>query len=341
MSTLFHSFVFFSVCLTVSFIGALQIADAQIFRGAPTLSIEIAPAYPGPNEPFTATVRSFGVNLTTSAIGWTVNGQAMGQNERLLRLTAPSAGTSMSIRLSLTTEDGSIFSAERTVRPGNIDLLWEAESSYTPPFYKGKALPTTESAVEIVAVPHLSTVGGREYAPSELVFTWELNGQTVAAASGKGRDRFTVAKPNFYRSDVVRVFAAPPDGTGGGVGTLALLAGEPRVILYESDPLLGINYQYAVDGTFELAKEEGTFVAHPVFFPTYTRADSRLSYEWTLNGSPLEPQGSDPSSITFRQTGEGGGEADVTVMVTNQLSTPQRVAATFRLLFSIPSGSFF
>jgi len=42
---------------------------------------------------------------------------------------------------------------EIVIEPAQLDILWESTDSYVPPFYEGKALPSIESTIKVVALP--------------------------------------------------------------------------------------------------------------------------------------------------------------------------------------------
>ena len=63
------------------------------------------------------------------------------------------------------------------------DVLWEALDSHTPPFYKGKPLPSNESYIRAVAI-------SGSFNPRTTTYTWNRGGKTVASASGLGKSAF-------------------------------------------------------------------------------------------------------------------------------------------------------
>ena len=66
----------------------------------------------------------------------------------------------------------------------NFTLTWSA-SSYTPPEYQGKALPTQGSQIKVVAAPLNSGID-----PEKMTFRWLLDDETQGAANGPGKNYF-------------------------------------------------------------------------------------------------------------------------------------------------------
>jgi len=73
----------------------------------------------------------------------------------------------------------------------NFALVWSA-SSFTPPEYQGKALPTQGSQIKVVAAPSNSRIN-----PDQMTFRWLLDDETQGAANGQGKNYFvfTTQKP--------------------------------------------------------------------------------------------------------------------------------------------------
>ena len=46
---------------------------------------------------------------------------------------------------------------------------------YTPPFYKGKKIFTSESVIKFIAIPNFVTSNNKKIPASDLVYTWKIN----------------------------------------------------------------------------------------------------------------------------------------------------------------------
>jgi len=80
----------------------------------------------------------------------------------------------------------------------DADLLWQT-NTYVPADYQGRALPTRDSQILVIAMP----IG---YNANSLYYNWYLDGDAMAHVSGKGKNEFTIYVnkwPNYnYRVEV-------------------------------------------------------------------------------------------------------------------------------------------
>src|SRR3989304_7885141 len=123
--------------------------------------VDITPPNPAPYENTTITLKSYVYNLDSVMISWSLNSKtaASGVGKKSFSATAPAAGGDTSIVATISLPDGTIES-KITLKPSVMVLLWQANDSYVPPFYRGKALPTPDSEVKIVAIPAIRTSSG-------------------------------------------------------------------------------------------------------------------------------------------------------------------------------------
>ncbi len=175
----------------------------------------------------------------------------------------------------------------------NTTIVWEAES-YTPPFYKGKALFPDGGVMRLIAFPP-ATQGD----PESLEYVWEVDGMVDGEASGIGRQSY-VYKSDFFGGAPFIVVTIKNAGKDVGTGALKLPITKPRALLYTDLPLAGIvfgRYESAVAG------EEVSLEAYPLYFTTTTKSSPALSYTWTLNGTrQLNPLGNVPRLVLRSET---------------------------------------
>ncbi len=170
--------------------------------------------------------------------------------------------------------------------PTNTTLVWEAES-YTPPFYKGKALYPTGGAVRVVAFPP----EGIE-SPETLSYKWKVDGEVQGDVSGIGRQTFLFPGNLVSGSPLVVVEVSSNEGVHG-IGVARVPTTALGVLLYHDAPLLGVlfNHAFTAASSNEIALE-----AYPLFFSTQTRNTPQLTHTWSANNVPLQ----NPSDIQGR-----------------------------------------
>lgn len=284
------------------FVATTSVASAQLDLPAldDALSITIAPAYPRPGESVTLTLTSPLHDLDSSTITWRAGGVviAEGLGEKTARITAGTLGQSTTVRADIAGGGG----LERSVVPSAVDILWESDS-YTPPFYAGKALPSTGSRVRLAAFAYLPRSGGGFYDAKDLVYTWRLDGGTLKNLSGRGKSSTSLAAPTLFGNYVVSVEVSTADGAVSGRGSVSIRSLEPVIRLYRDHPLRGIEYKNALAATTFVDESEATFVATPYFAPTTN--PNALTYAWRVNGRALATDTDAPSKITLSSDAPG------------------------------------
>jgi len=67
-----------------------------------------------------------------------------------------SLGEKKTVTIKVVSRRGGYLEEKITFQPALVDLMWEA-NTYTPPFYKGKALTSSKSSITVTAIPQLKT----------------------------------------------------------------------------------------------------------------------------------------------------------------------------------------
>lgn len=189
------------------------------------------------------------------------------------------AGVFLLILLFGVTAHAQINVTQRTIE-SSVTLLWEA-SSYTPPFYKGKALYGTGVRVTILAYPSAS-LGN----PDALTYTWKKNGTVDGAQSGIGKRSFVLYEEMFSDSPLIIVEVS--NGTKKEFGALRIQQESPFVLFYENRPLEGVALEQSLPNN--ITKEIGTFTleAYPYFFSGTSRMSDSLTYSWSVNNKHID-----------------------------------------------------
>jgi len=294
------------------------------------ISIEKNPEFPGPNEEVQVSIGSTSVDLNSATITWSVDGvlQKKGIGIKEYTLTTKDLGSLTTVDAIIAPSKGAFLHQRVILRPAGVSLIWEA-LSYTHPFYRGKALNAFDGRVRITALPQFVQERGGRAAPSELVYTWKKNGTVVGDAGGYGKNVFTPNDPiSFSRGESsIEVVVTAPNDTVSARDAITIRPFDPKVLLYENDPLLGIRYEHALSGVFTLTKDELVLAASPYFFSSKERAGPSLSYEWTMNGVPTKNQIADASSVRFRQEGNPGTSIiDLTIKKIDAIFQEARVS---------------
>lgn len=285
-------------------------AFAQVSNDMSALTISANPQHPSPNSTVTLTAQSPILDLQDSDIEWTVDGQSVGSGGSIT-VTIGGLGTETDVDVAVSGPSGN-DSASIAIVPTSIDLLWEA-NSYVPPFYKGRAIPTSGSTIRLLAVPHFVEPDGTAVPPSDIDFTWKFNNGTDKAQSGIGESSATFPAAVLYGADTIEVDASTPDGTLAGQTNITIQTQSPQLVLYEDNPLFGIMYHAAVGSSQNASESEVSYAAVPYFAAAASPNDSSLAYEWNVNGSAVAADAADPSEITISASSSGQAQVQLSV----------------------------
>lgn len=278
--------------------------------------IQLSPQYPKPNEQVTATVRTSGVAAENAVISWFINDAQVkkGAGETTLSFTTGSLGSATRLTAVVTSYSGEALSTTLTVRPARATLLWEGET-YTPPFYRGRALYSSGSKVRLETRTDIRTTSGVRIPAENLIYTWKRNGKVIPSISGVGKASATVVGPLFLGADIFEVLVTSNDGVYAASSAVRITTTDPIVRVYEHDPLSGISYHKALGTTDTLlAVEQMQIQAVPYFVDAYTLASDQLEYTWRANGIQVFGASENPSVLTL------------------QLSTAEAVTTTLELV---------
>jgi len=316
----FNTLTIFLAVVCVYFLVGLpknQLALAQSSVGVSGISIEANPASPGPNTSVSVNLKSFSVDLNRSVIVWYEDGavRLSGKGETGFSFTTGPIGSQSTIRAVIQGGPLGITSQELSFTPAEVDLLWEAPNSYTPPFYKGKALPASESVIYVVALPWLSTSGKDFTNTKDYIYKWKRNYtySNFNDQSGYGKNDLLFRKDLLRKNEVVEVEIYSTSGNLLIKNQFVTSDTDPEILLYKNLPLEGVRYEQAIGEEASFTENEFSLVAEPYFFSSLSRNGS-LVFDWKLKGSPL-PDEKNQGSVTFNRSGGTTGQYKISLDV--------------------------
>lgn len=296
-SIIFGLFVVAGILLSLpnTSFGAFKVESSDI-------NIETIPENPEPYSDVTIRVSSFATDLNKAGIDWVINNKTVlsgtGKTTYTFKVGAPNTSTSIDVKI-IPFGGGSI-SRQIIVQPSEIEMLWQAVDSYTPAFYKGKALPIQEGKIKVVAFPN--TVNIAKANKKNMVYGWSRNNSTQADASGYGKDSFTFTNNILTNTEKIKLSASSVDNTYTSVGSLEIKMANPKLIFYKKSPINGTLYDEALVGSATMTEDEMTIVAEPYFM----NRDSRdLQYNWKINSGLIDTPNK-KTELTIRPSSRGG-----------------------------------
>ena len=293
-----------------SILAQALVAFAILMPGVAALAQEdtlgtdiiLAPETPGAGERVVAEVRNFLVDLKRSEIFWFVNNKLLKQEvgaTQFLFVVGP-VGESTILDVVIKGDNGRTFEKRLIIRPGAVDLITEG-LSYTPPFYKGRAIQALGGSVRVAAIPTLIAENGRVLSSGGLFFSWKRNNELLRSASGIGRGSITLTPAGPFEENVVSVEVFDPNGGARAKNEILLNAVPPRVLIYQNHPLYGLLFNREASGSVRLEDSEIVLTAMPFFFSQ--NAPSTALYKWFVNGIDA---GKTDQSVTLRREASTG-----------------------------------
>ncbi len=284
---------FIIVTLFIGFLAPLSVFAA----GLDLINITTNPKTPGPNQDVTISMNSYAVDLNTATIIWFVNKSPSKQGiaEKTLTIHTGDLGTKTIVDITILGNTGKI-SKQIVIAPAEVDVLWEAQT-YTPPFYKGKALPSYKSLVRVTAIPRFNALTSD---PTQYYYKWTYN-KIQGAGEALGKNSIVIPM-GFPDSKIpVAVTVTLPGTDWSGYKLTNIPGHEAKLVLYEQAPLLGVQFDHALTTNQTPKRGLGnTFNVHavPYYFSTDNVQNGELIYTWTVNRSNVVT-GLDPLNITL------------------------------------------
>jgi len=263
------------------------------------LEVTSVPKYPGPYENVSITVQSYLTNLKKARTSWYVNGvlEESGTGVSQFNFSVGGAGSASVIDIVIRTEEGSRIDKRIIFRPSGIELLWEAKT-HVPPFYKGRALASPESAVRIVAMTDFVS-SGKQMRPNDLFFVWTEGGRINEPASGFGKNVYYANASKPFGSLDVEVEVSSRGGSFTASKNIKINTVKPKIVFYRNSPLEGVVYGNALLSSLYLSHgDEIEVIAEPYFM-----SENGSMYGWYMNNRKLEEKS---RTIVLRnETGDG------------------------------------
>lgn len=302
------------------------------------VSLDVEPRVPKPGQKVVLTLSAYGTDLDRATITWKYNGveQKKGKGEKTFELIVGKVGSTETVTATIVTVGGPTITKSFSFSPAEVDLLWEV-NTYTPPFYKGKALFTPQAEVTFVALPNM-TVGRSAVGESQASYKWKVDYRVEGDKSGTGRNTFKYTGPIILRSHLIQVEATAQNDTSvKGLSGVTLDAIDPRAMVYQDHPLYGILFNKAIY-SFQMDKGEKRFAAYPFFFSSSNK-NNRLTYQWSLNDQIIAAP-ENQNFMGFRRTDQSSADAEVRVKINSVDKLLQEAVNQFTVFFDDNSSIF-
>jgi hypothetical protein len=327
--------IFTGITLAVlmsSYLFVVTEVSAQIPLGVEEqVSFDVVPRYPEPNETVSITITSYFTDLNKTNVSWYVNGSLYesGLGLRSIEIDSGDVGSTQNIRVVANRPNGSILEKTLTLTPSDIDLIREP-LTYVHPFYKGKSLAPRESDALFVAIPNFFDSSGNKIPSDRIVFTWKIDGTVDGSESGVGRDTYYYVEDVISRPITVSVEASPVSSDISAREVKNFDYVEPKVLFYESNPLLGTLYNKELGDSINLISQEIEITSIPYFFNLNDLA--ALNFDWNLNNQKVDVSNFETvNKLVFRRTDENDANFLINLSVNNNNKLLQAADKTFNI----------
>jgi len=304
-----------------SYASAASIYDSSV-------NAIVIPENPAPKTAVTIRLESPLVDLASANIVWFVNGKKVkeGKDVRILDFTLPETGQTK-VEAQISSNDYGYIVKNFSFAPTLVEILYQA-NSFTPPFYKGKALIPPEGVVTLLAESAFKTSAGVIPARN-LIYTWKKDGVIDGPNSGLGKNTYTYNNGRLGEdAPLIEVAVSSGGSSLRGNATFRVGSVQPEIIFYESNPLLGVMLNQKIPEDYFLNKQEITFVAYPYYFGGKNTEAEHLKYNWQISGSKVAPTGNSKTLLTVRKP-EGKGASSVSLSLENHLRIFQAAKSAF------------
>ncbi len=308
--------------------------DREILLANIVQSMEIttSPINPKPHDKVSATITNYSTDLDRADISWYENGvlKERGMGKTNFTFTIGGFGISTTIEAVVNTVEGFTVKKKKMITPEEIDIMWEADT-YTPPFYKGKALLSVKSKIKLIAMPNFYS-DGKKISSKNLIYIWRKNSTMVQKNSGYGKNIFYDESPVLYDERKMSVEVSSFDKSITAYKAINLVSGIPEILFYKNDPLEGVLYRKAIQGRYELSGEELSLRAEPYFFSKEDKDIGNLVYKWYINDNKINNLG---QNAIFRQESKKiTGFSRIKIQINNLYRKYQKASNSFILSFN-------
>ncbi len=282
------------------------------------VSFSSEPEIPGAFQDVTVTVDSYLTDVSRAFFIWKKDGKtvlsATGANQ--FTFTTADIGQVTTIDVSMLLSTGEAIQKRMLFNPSEADLIWEGADSYTPPFYRGRALPSSEGYIRVVAIPQINNLGTTANI-NNFVFRWKRNDAAIPEYSGFNKSALVFQQSYLNEEEKIEVTSQENTTGSVGVGTVTVPIFKPQILMYARDAIKGVDWNHELGKSYDITSVEKTLVAIPYYFSPASPTSPQLRYTWTINGDTVTTPNA-PNTLTLK-SGSSKGISNLKVSIENTL----------------------
>lgn len=262
----------------------------------PTLSLNLDPATPLPNSVITVIANLSGpANVENSDYTWFLNGikqnNASGVNKNIYAFQVGNLGTVYRVNVNVSTPAGDNLSDSTFFTVSDFDITWSA-SSEAPASYKGKLLPTQNSAIIVSALPFIYRPGSKTpIGADNLIFNWTIDDKFSASKSGLNKSDLILKIEDFAGSEKsLRLEIKTADATVSAIKNITIPVVRPQTLIYFNNLETNSPHGNALKN-LTATPTVLNFIAKNYFFNS---PDKDLKWQWFVNGNEVPSETDKP-----------------------------------------------
>jgi hypothetical protein len=317
------SIIIFSLLLVIP-----VFLHAEIDIQSTDIVVTVFPINPRPYTDTTITLSSYATDLNKAMIKWKIGSKTIlsgyGKTKYSFKTSGPNQPTSLIVTISPSDSIGEI-NKNISIVPSEVEILWQAEDGYTPPFYKGKSFVSKEGKIKVVAMPNMS---GSNTDKKSMTYSWKLGDDNKQGESGYAKDSYVFENSKLNNEEEVSVTISSLSGNYNGTGSITIPIVNPKIIFYKKSPTEGVLYSNALGNDFNMTEEEMTIVAEP-YFLALKGNENAFDYLWKINGEKIETP-SKKTELTVRPSSKGG-YATISLIMENFNTLFQKVTGNLKI----------
>jgi len=192
-----------------------------------------------------------------------------------------------------------------------VDILWEAVNSYTPPFYKGKAMAPLEANINVVAIPTGIPL-------SDATYVWEKDNQRQPGQSGRNKNSFGYIGNPIDQQNSIAVTVSPSSGSFEERRVTNINYRNSEVLFYQNDDRFGILFNKNIkNGHVVGDSKKISLAAIPYFLSTDSLDSKSVEMLWSVNNASLPEQKVKNKILLEGQSGLNG-ESIISIFIKNK-----------------------
>lgn len=252
------------------------------------IDVSPTPEVPGAFEKVTFKVQSYLTDVNRAFIIWKLDGKIAlsGTGAKQFSITTGDVGQKTIVDFEMLLVTGEVIKKKFIVNPAEINVVWEGADAYTPPFYRGRALPSSEGFIRILAIPQIQGAAGLGNIDN-YVFTWKRNDKILQNGSGYNKSALIVQQDYLNEEDIIEVTGQDNDTGARANGKLSLSVFPGKILLYDRDPIYGIDWAHELGGSLDVSNADKTILAVPYFFSPKNPLSNSLKYTWSINDATI------------------------------------------------------